>query len=155
MLNEFANFKEEIHRVFYCFIQLTLFTAHKTFFEHRWADYKEDFIILRQFFQNLNENNFQPFKKYFGSQIPKVWGVDFNHENLTYVQFYSRQIFGIIKATELLADDSSVIEVHDRPEIFDVLALLFDGLNEFINGPCIDNQILLFSKRLVQPRHFP
>lgn len=149
VLNEFGNFKEELNKVFYCFIQLTLFTTHKTFFEHRWADYKQDFIVMRQFFQNLNENNFQPFKKFFGSQVPKIWGVEFNPENLTYLEFYTKQIFGIIKTTDLLADDSTVIELHDRPEIFDILALLFDGLNEFVNGPCIENQISIFSKRMV------
>lgn len=150
ILNEFGNFKEELNKIFYCFIQLTLFTAHKTFFEHRWADCKQDFIVLRQFFQNLNENNFQPFKKYFGSQVPKIWGTEFNPESMIYLEFYTKQIFGIIKCTDLLADDSSVIEIHDRPEIFDILGLLFDGLNEFINGPCIENQVLIFSKKLVR-----
>jgi hypothetical protein len=24
-----------------------MFSVHKTFFEHRWADYKEDFLMLR------------------------------------------------------------------------------------------------------------
>ena len=63
--------------------------VHKSFFEHRWADYKEDFLALRQFLQNLNEDNYLPFKKYFGSTVPKIEGNSFNPDNLTYVELYS------------------------------------------------------------------
>lgn len=41
---------EVMSKLFYCFIQLMLITVHKTFFDHRWADYKADFIVTRQFF---------------------------------------------------------------------------------------------------------
>lgn len=89
VLREFEKSKYILPKIFFCFIQLQLFIVHKTFFESRWADYKQDFLILRQFIQNLNENNYLPFKKYFGSSVPKLKGSEFNPDDLDYVSFYS------------------------------------------------------------------
>ena len=90
--------------LFYCFIQLMLFSVHKTFFDHRWADYKTDFDMMRQFFQNMNENNFQPFKKYFAKNHPQVKGNNFNTERSSYVQIYSTQFYRIARMTKLFVN---------------------------------------------------
>ena len=50
VLREFEKSKYLLPKIFFCFVQLQLFVVHKTFFEYRWADYKEDFLMLRQFF---------------------------------------------------------------------------------------------------------
>jgi hypothetical protein len=88
MLSEFQNHEKIPVKIFICFIQITMFISHKTFFDSRWLDQKLDFALMRQFIQDLNENNFREFKQFFGERVPKLAQREFNPEGLTYAELY-------------------------------------------------------------------
>lgn len=139
-----------IDKIFYVFIQLMLFTVHKTFHCKRWLEYKRWFLVLREFIQNLNEDNYEPFKEYFGSKVPFLRDQDFNIERGTYLTLYYNQIESILNLSKIWTNKSNWIEDSDRPETFDIIACLMNGLNEFITGPCKHNQRALFSSKKIE-----
>jgi hypothetical protein len=77
-----------IPKIFYCFLQLMVFSVHKTFYGHIWKNYKEDFMLLRDIFKNQMENGFFYFKQYFGTKIPVIEGSSFNLDRMHYSKIY-------------------------------------------------------------------
>ena len=141
---------EILPKLFFCYLQLMVFTVHKTFQGSIWKDNKEDFKLFRDFFKNLQENGFQPFKQYFGTACPQMKDCSFNLERRSYSEIYMMQFEKIVYTSKLSTNDDKYIQDSDRPELFSLLTLVLEGINESLTGPCTENQDALFSSKLVR-----
>ncbi len=142
---------DTLPKLFFCYLQLMLFTVHKTFFGPIWSDNKEDFKLFRDFFKNLKENGFQPFKQYFGVNAPQMKDCSFNMERRTYAEIYMAQFEKMVYISKLSTNDDKYIQDSDRPELFGSLTYILEGINECLTGPCTENQDALFSTKIVSP----
>lgn len=142
---------DTLPKLFFCYLQLMLFTVHKTFYGPIWSDHKEDFKLFRDFFKNLKENGFQPFKVYFGTNAPQMKDCSFNMERRTYSEIYMAQFEKMVYISKLSTNDDKYIQDSDRPELFGILTYILEGINEGLTGPCTENQDALFSTKIVSP----
>ena len=136
-------------KLYYLFIELYYITAHKPFMDEQWCMMHSQFIQFANFFQNLCENNDQDFKCFFNKYKPKCEeNPKFNSGNQTLVFNYYVHLECYANYTQLWTNKDKKLVLSDRKECFDIYNKMFEGLTEFITGPCIYNQFLIYCYRI-------
>ena len=103
---------------------------------------------LSDFFKNCCENNATYFKEFIGKFKPKTDLVEkFNNRNWTMIfdmyvrlESYANCFLSWVKRNEKLVST-------DRPELFEFHQRNFETLSEIVNGPCPDNQRIVYRYR--------
>ena len=114
-----------------------------------WALITSSFYLLKGLFQNLCENNFQEFKMFFCSFIPKCPdNTNFNSRKQTLVFNYYVHLECYANYTRIWTVNDRRLVLSDRQECFEIYNRLFEGLTEFISGPCIYAQQLIYTYRI-------
>lgn len=95
------------------------------------------------------ENNDQDFKCFFNKYKPKCEeNPKFNSGNQTLVFNYYVHLECYANYTQLWTNKDKKLVLSDRKECFDIYNKMFEGLTEFITGPCIYNQFLIYCYRI-------
>ena len=142
--------KEGIFSVFYyLFVQLYHMAAHKTFMDMHWEEMYAKFLLFSNLIQNFCEQNHKGFKRFFCYFKPKLpQDPTFNEKGQTLVFNYYVYLECFANFTKLWKNSDRRLILSDRPEVFGIYKRMFEGITEFCNGPCEDNQKLIYRYRI-------
>ena len=138
------------------FISLYLLVTFKTFMDDQWQIFWSLFFILSNFFQNFNEENNLNFKKFFSdtsmnegaiSKVSSKIG-NFNQSNFTI--FFENYIMleNVGNFTNFWLNTDANIMPSDRVEFFPIFVRMFTMVNEYLTGPCLENQRKIYRYRI-------
>ena len=99
--------------------------------------------------QNFCEQNHKGFKTFFCYFIPTLPAdPSFNDKKQTLVFNYYVYLECFANFTKLWKNQDKRLILSDRPECFGIYKRMLEGITEFCNGPCIDNQNLIYRYRI-------
>ena len=109
-----------------------------------WWEIYRSYKRLSKFFQNLCENNNMNFKKLFADKSrmvnPDYKNWEFYNQSLNYV--FIREIKYILSLSTLCSNEDTTLdpEIDKEQVVMPQLVHLIELVNEYITGPCIENQ---------------
>ena len=108
-----------------------------------WWHIHSVFKRIANIFQNLCENNYQPFKKIMSDRKNLIGLNDIKWEyyDKSFNYIYQNQALFIQSLTSLTTnEDPNIVKSDNAKKILPLLNPVLETLNEFITGPCFLNQ---------------
>jgi hypothetical protein len=135
--------------MYYLFVQLYYINAHKTFLGDDHGMMTSFFFIQKNFLQNCCEHNFMPFKEFFSEYVPKEKDEpEWNKRGQTLVFNYYVHLECLANFSRIHQNLDTRLVISDRQECFDTYNWMFEGVSEFLSGPCISNQAKIYNYKI-------
>lgn len=126
----------DLHKLLY------YLTLYKTFYDEVWAEIYTLYFLISNFFQDLCEDNFIPFKLWFHKN--KMIEDDGKSIFLSYFSMFEAAFHN----TKVHKNKTPTLMLSDKPELFDILNRLTVGMTEFINGGAVKTQFEIYRYKI-------
>ncbi len=150
------KFKEKtkmmLDKLWSIFMLLYKIVFFKTFMDEFWEEYWSKFYIISNFFQNLCENNFVPFKKFLSDKtLAKGQFKNYTHEKTDRFSIFFELYIALETAANYtyfwLNTEGSILP-SDTPEMYSFFKRLLIHVNEHLTGPYLGNIELIYRFRI-------
>ena len=143
------NISKSMLSLFYTIMKLTCqLSICKTFNDYEHNLITERFLRLTDFMKNTCENNCQDFKILLGTFAPQLNGIPALNVSKKCMFFDSYVMLETMcQNFNVFKNLGSSLELTDRPEIFNVIINCIKYVAEVANGPCPQNQKMIYIYR--------
>jgi hypothetical protein len=118
---------------------------------YQWWGIWRNFKRICKFFQNLCENNDQNFKRLM-SEKPEVSLEDksWKYHEQSFTKIFTDEIKWILDLSQIGTNEATVLdeELDKEDKVLPMLQYLLVTVNEFVTGPCNENQKIVMAAKL-------
>lgn len=156
LLKKFTQAEREkaLTNLWSTYISLYLIVMFKTFMDDDWEIIWSLFYMLNVFWQHLVEENVPKFKLFLNKEKEARGAISLNTkkncDQSKFSIFFENYIIleNTANFTEFWLNYTPKIVPSDRAELFPIFKRLFSQVTEYINGPCLENQLKIYRFRI-------